>query len=155
MQKSEYTSRISVFICSAVLTGCAFVCFLLSDAQAGWYLYHEVPGAEKHYYDPESIVIKRGHNKNVRVYRKSGTVDQSIKVSNKIVFGNAVSELKELKTVIEFHCPYRKYRLLKTDKLYKNGIRSIVMKMDGWEDLKTGSNMEELYKKLCALKGTN
>lgn len=152
MQISTYKSGISVLILSAVLAATAFVCFLPPDVWASWHLYHEEPGGEKHYYDTESIVEKRERKRNSRVYRKSVTVEQYIKISEKTVFGNAIGEIKELKAVMEFHCPYGKIRLLKTDKTYKNGRRSIVMKTGVWEDIKTGSGLEELYKKLCTLK---
>jgi len=152
---SAFRRRIRIHRHVFILAVCFSVLFLPLDTKADWDLYKVIPGREMHYYDPGSIVIKRDNNRAGRFYRRSMKVDHYIKISEKTVFTNAANKINEAKSVIEFYCPRRKYRLLKTDKLYKNGTRSIVMKMGNWREFGTNIHLEALYGKLCGAMGNN
>lgn len=136
------------------------ICFLSARAYAeenNWRLYYEGPDGAEHYYDPQNIVrtskvvpqprvvIKRG----IRKTYKQHTKVLMVKVTEKLVFKNPDSALKESTVLREFDCSKKTVRTLMKSETYKNGLKKIEGKTYPWEGVNSKPSYGFLYEILC------
>ena len=126
--------HVSILI-SLFLTGFAISSAYGAGDDEDWILFSSNVTGDRFYYTEQSIVLGQG---------------KTAKVVQKVMSGQADSDIREVATVVEFDCPKLMYRRLKTATLSRSGDIRNVMEPVQWNSITPGSPTDILSQKVCA-----
>ena len=100
-----------------------------------WSVFFTNSSGDRFYYNPRNIV--RGQDKSVKVFQRA-------------LPGNQNSDIRELRSEMEFDCSKLAYRQLKTQTLSRNGAVRETSGPAQWNSISPGSVTEALSRKACS-----